>query len=223
MLKITRLRSVNPQDYYLEVIARGAEEYYLRGPDQAGTWIGTGSARLGLDGAVAADDLRAILDQRHPITGEKLPARQIRRVGFDLTLSAPKSVSLLWAVGDADQATAALEAHHTAVRATVDYLEANACQVRRGGRDGYGLTVERGRGLIGAAFTHFTSRAADPQVHTHLVIANLAEGTDGRFTARLDVPGEELVEQPGIDGEVRQEAVAEDRLNRERVLGKPHG
>jgi conjugative relaxase-like TrwC/TraI family protein len=183
MLKITGLRSSNPQDYYLEVIARGAEEYYLRRPEHAGVWIGAGSSQLGLDGAVAPDDLRAILDQRHPITGEKLPARQIRRVGFDLTLSAPKSVSLLWALGDAEQSTAALSAHRAAVHSTVEYLEANACQVRRGGRDGYGLRAETAHGLIGAAFTHFTSRAADPQVHTHLVIANMAEGADGRFTA----------------------------------------
>lgn len=183
MLKITRLRSANPEGYYLEVIARGAEEYYIRRPEHAGVWIGAGSTRLGLDGTVAADDLRAILDQRHPATGEKLPARQIRRVGFDLTLSAPKSVSLLWALGDEVQLAAALDAHRAAVEAAVEYLEANACQVRRGGRDGYGLQVEKAHGLIGAAFTHFTSRAADPQVHTHLVIANMAEGADGRFTA----------------------------------------
>lgn len=133
MLKITRLRSNNPQGYYLEVIAQGAEEYYLRRPDHAGVWIGAGAGHLGLDGTVAPDDLRAILDQR--------------------------------------------------VRASVEYLEVNACQVRRGGRDGYGLQVEAAGGLIGAAFTHFTSRAADPQAHTHLVIANIAEGADGRFTA----------------------------------------
>jgi len=215
MLKITRLRSANPQDYYLEVIARGAEEYYLSGPDQAGVWIGNGSAGLGLDGTVAPDDLRAILDQRHPITGEKLPARQIRRVGFDLTLSAPKSVSLLWALGDADQSAAAVEAHHAAVRATVDYLEANACQVRRGGRDGYGLTAERARGLIGAAFTHFTSRAADPQVHTHLVIANLAEGSDGRFTA---LHGTALFEHRRAAGYVYQ-AVLRHELHRRLGVG----
>ena len=87
MLKITRLRSVNPQDYYLEVIARGAEEYYLRGPDQAGVWIGDGSARLGLDGTVAPDDLRAILDQRHPITGEKEIALSTALLGVE-TVSA---------------------------------------------------------------------------------------------------------------------------------------
>ena len=77
----------------------------------------------------------------------------------------------------------ALHAHRAAVESTVEYLEANACQVRRGGRDGYGLRAETAQGLIGAAFTHFTSRAADPQVHTHLVIANMAAGADGRFTA----------------------------------------
>lgn len=92
-------------------------------------------------------------------------------------------MSLLWALGDAEPSTAALGAHRAAVEATVGYLEANACQVRRGGRDGYALRAEKPHGLIGAAFAHFTSRAADPQVHTHLVIANMAEGADGRFTA----------------------------------------
>jgi conjugative relaxase-like TrwC/TraI family protein len=215
VLKITRLRSDNPQGYYLEVIARGAEEYYLRRPEHAGVWIGAGSTRLGLDGIVDPDDLRAVLDQRNPTTGEKLPVRQIRRVGFDLTLSAPKSVSLLWALGDPDQSAAALDAHHAAVRATVEYLEANACQVRRGGRDGYGLEVETARGLIGAAFTHFTSRAADPQVHTHLVIANMAEGDDGRFTA---LHGTALFEHRRAAGYLYQ-AVLRHELHRRLGVG----
>ncbi|MFP5322917.1 MAG: MobF family relaxase [Acidimicrobiia bacterium] len=215
MLKITGLRSSNPQDYYLEVIARGAEEYYVRRPEHAGVWIGGGSSQLGLDGVVAPDDLRAILDQRHPVTGEKLSARQIRRVGFDLTLSAPKSVSLLWALGDADQSAVALGAHRAAVEATVEYLEANACQVRRGGRDGYGLRVEKAHGLIGAAFAYFTSRAADPQVHTHLVIANMAEGADGRFTA---LHGTALFEHRRAAGYLYQ-AVLRHELHRRLGVG----
>jgi conjugative relaxase-like TrwC/TraI family protein len=188
VLKITQLRSTRPEGYYLEAIARGAEEYYLQRGDTPGAWIGEGAAGLGLSGRVEPDQLSALLRQRHPRTGEPLAARAIRRPGFDLTLSAPKSVSLIWALGDLDAAKAAMGAHEAAVTAAVAYLEAHACWVRRGGRDGYGLRTDRAGGLTGAAFTHITSWAGDPQVHTHVVIANLAQGPDGRYTALHGTP-----------------------------------
>lgn len=77
------------------------------------------------------------------------------------------------------------------------------------------LEIETARGLIGAAFTHFTSRAADPQVHTHLVIANMAEGADGRFTA---LHGTALFEHRRAAGYLYQ-AVLRHELHRRLGVG----
>ncbi len=215
MLKITPLRAADAAGYYLEAVASGGEDYYVRSSEAPGAWVGRGARGLGLSGAVRPDHLGALLRQEHPQTGETLAARRIKRAGFDLTLSAPKSVSLLWALGPPEVATAALGAHHAAVRATVAYLEGAACHVRRGGRDGYGIRQEDGQGLIGAAFTHFTSRALDPQVHTHVLIVNLSRGDDGRYTA-LD--GTDLFVHRRAAGYLYQ-AVLRDELRRRLGVG----
>jgi conjugative relaxase-like TrwC/TraI family protein len=99
--------------------------------------------------------------------------------GFDLTFSAPKSVSVLFAVEDAEVARALLAAHERAVDAAVEYLEREACWTRRG-RDG--VDRVRGDGFIAASYRHRMSRAGDPQLHTHVVIANMTRA-DGRYTA----------------------------------------
>jgi conjugative relaxase-like TrwC/TraI family protein len=215
VLKITPLRAADAAGYYLEAVAAGGEDYYVRSSEAPGAWIGRGAAELDLRGAVRPDQLGGLLRQQHPRTGETIAARRIKRAGFDLTLSAPKSVSLVWALGTPEAAAAALGAHHAAVRAAVAYLEGSACLVRRGGRDGYGFRKEDGHGLIGAAFTHFTSRALDPQVHTHVLIVNLAKGDDGRYTA-LD--GTALFVHRRAAGYLYQ-AVLRDELRRRLGVG----
>jgi hypothetical protein len=76
-------------------------------------------------------------------------------------------------------------AHETAVRAAVDYLEDTAVQVRRGHAGGQ---VQMGEGLIAAAYRHRMSRALDPQLHTHVVAANMTRGPDGRYSALHGTP-----------------------------------
>ena len=75
---------------------------------------------------------------------------------------------------------ALVEAHEEAVRAALGYLEESAVFVRRGQG---GARFEHAGGLIAAAYRHRMSRALDPQLHTHVVAANLARGEDGRYTA----------------------------------------
>lgn len=215
VLKITPLRAADAAGYYLEAVASGGEDCYVRSSEAPGAWVGRGAATLELRGVVRPEQLGALLRQEHPRSGERLTARSIKRAGFDLTLSAPKSVSLVWALGTAEAASAALGAHQAAVRAAVAYLEGSACLVRRGGRDGYGVRQEVGHGLIGAAFTHFTSRALDPQLHTHVLIVNLARGDDGRYTA-LD--GTALFVHRRAAGYLYQ-AVLRDELRRRLALG----
>jgi hypothetical protein len=73
-----------------------------------------------------------------------------------------------------------LEAHEAAIAAAFRYLERNAAVARRGAG---GAETVRGEGLVGAAFLHRTSRAGDPQLHTHVLVANVVQTPDGRWTA----------------------------------------
>lgn len=108
----------------------------------------------------------------------------VRRTGLDVTVSAPKSVSVLWALADAATAGEVLRAHEQAVDAALTYLQGAAGHGLRGHQgDGRRATRVGTDGLIVAAFEHRTSRAGDPQLHTHLVIPNLLRGHDGRWSA----------------------------------------
>jgi conjugative relaxase-like TrwC/TraI family protein len=99
---------------------------------------------------------------------------------LDLTFSAPKSVSVLLTVAEPSVASELVDAHEAAVRAAVGWIEDTAVEVRRGAQ---GMFRYPGEGLIAAAYRHRMSRALDPQLHTHVVAANLTRGPDGRFTA----------------------------------------
>lgn len=178
MLSIAKLR-VDAEAYYLELVASGTDEYYSEAGEVPGRWVGAVTESLGLAGRVGGEDLRAVLAGRHPASGETLASP--RKVpGFDLTFSAPKSVSLLFALGDRDVALQAIVAHDLAVAAALGYLEREACRVRRGHA---GVRQLPGDGFAGAAFRHRTSRAGDPQLHSHILVANLARGPDGAWSA----------------------------------------
>ena len=103
---------------------------------------------------------------------------QSRVTGYDLTFSAPKSVSTLWALGDARMMTEIDAAHTAAVNAALGYLEVHASLSRRG-RDG----VEQvpSAGFAAACFDHRTSRTGDPQLHTHALVVNKVRCTDGAW------------------------------------------
>src|SRR5687767_9193758 len=90
--------------YYTDKVARGIEDYYAGRGEAQGEWLGSGAAAAGIEGVVTGDQLRVLFDARHPVTGEPLGATYVvpdgrhRVAGWDLTFSAPKSVSVLWAV-----------------------------------------------------------------------------------------------------------------------------
>jgi len=165
-------------------VARGRDDYYTGTGEAPGEWFGAGAGVLGLVGEVEADDFQAIvMDATDPRSGERL-RRQVgdRPVqGMDMTFSAPKSASLLFVLGDERTSAAVRQAHDEAVRAALGYMEREACVVRSGkaGRGG----KEAGEGFVGGLFRHRTSRALDPQLHTHAVAANLAKRSDGRYIA----------------------------------------
>jgi conjugative relaxase-like TrwC/TraI family protein len=171
-------------EYYLGRVATGIEDYYTGAGEAPGEWLGSGAAELGLSGKLDATELRAVMDGVDPRSGEALvgggPGRPRSVPGFDLTFSAPKSVSLLYAFGDPYVRSAVVAAHERAVRAAVaDYLEPHAVGARRG-TDGVEKLATSG--AVAAGFRHRTSRSGDPDLHTHVLVANLVHGADGRWS-----------------------------------------
>jgi conjugative relaxase-like TrwC/TraI family protein len=182
MLSIGKL-VLGQQRYYEQQVAHGADDYYSGRGEAAGEWTGAGAGELGLTGRVSADQFGALLQGRDPRASElrlRAAVSDPQVVALDLTFSAPKSVSVLFAVAPPEVAGPLVDCHEQAVRAALGWLEAEAVFVRRG-QGGY--RFEHAGGLIAAAYRHRMSRALDPQLHTHVVAANLARGTDGRFTA----------------------------------------
>jgi conjugative relaxase-like TrwC/TraI family protein len=107
-----------------------------------------------------------------------------RRAGLDVVVSAPKSVSVLYALGGDDVVREVARAHERAVDQALAYLQQHTAHGLRGHQgDGQRASRIATSGFVAAAFTHRTSRADDPQLHTHLVIANLLHGEDGKWSA----------------------------------------
>jgi conjugative relaxase-like TrwC/TraI family protein len=98
--------------------------------------------------------------------------------GYDLTFSPVKSVSTLWAVADPPVAAAIERAHQAAVQDALTFIEKHALFTRTGPQ---GIRQVNVRGLVAAAFTHRGSRAGDPDLHTHVAVANKVQTLDGRW------------------------------------------
>ena len=148
----------------------------------ASAWAGKGAEALGLSGTVDPDTFRTILEGQVP-DGPRLgrpdkDGELVHRPGRDLTLSAPKSVSLAALVGgDARMA----EAHGRAVARTLAWAERSAVESRMKDKETGRMVRAGGQKTVVATFTHETSRNLDPQLHTHAVIANMVQGADGKW------------------------------------------
>jgi len=158
------------EGYFVEHLAQN--DYYAAGEIRPGQWIGIGADRLGLNAGkfVNREQFYSLCENRHPETGNRLTLRQNekdkRRVFFDFTCSAPKSVSVL-AITLNDQRL--VEAHKEASRVAFRELEELAAtRIRK-------ASSQRDRttgNLVAAAFVHSSSRALDPQLHTHFTVFN---------------------------------------------------
>ncbi len=160
----------------------GKDDYYARENEAPGRWEGRAAERLSLKGSVSKSDFEAALEGVDPRTGERLIlANGIAHTpGWDMTFSAPKSASVLWALLAENERGAIEAAHQKAVNTALKHLENNHAWARRGRR---GAIKERTAGLLVAAFDHHTSRDLDPQLHTHAFIFNLAPRNDGSWGA----------------------------------------
>jgi conjugative relaxase-like TrwC/TraI family protein len=198
--------------YYEQQVAQGRDDYYSGRGEAPGEWTGQGARALGLSGRVDGAAFNALIAGRHP--GD--PAQRLRSsphapeiAALDLTFSAPKSVSVLVAVAPEEIGRELTDAHEEAVRAALAYLEDTAVQVRRGRG---GATVQPAQGLIAAAYRHRMSRALDPQLHTHVVAANLARGPDGRYTALHGTPLYRSAQTAGYLYQAHLRALITERL-----------
>jgi conjugative relaxase-like TrwC/TraI family protein len=184
MLTIGKLGAGRGQlEYYEQQVAAGIEDYYVGRGESPGRWRGSWADSLGLTRGqeVQRSSFMSLMHGRHPVEGTVLrPMGTCSTVAaLDLTSSASKSVSVLFAIADDHTSAAVLEAHERAVGSALAYLEREACWTRRGHG---GVERVRGEGFIAASYRHRMSRAGDPQLHTHVVVANMTRA-DGRYTA----------------------------------------
>ena len=151
-------------------MSRGPIDYYLDPNEPPGRWWGEGCPAIGLTGGVRPEQLKAMMHGRHPgdrrDLGRGFGAKSAR--AFDATFSAPKSISVLWALSpDASLRAEVLAAHDAAVVIALDWFQEHGGVTRRGTN---GVHQVDAQGLVAALFRQHTSREADPQLHTHALI-----------------------------------------------------
>lgn len=207
-MSIARLSADAGVKYLLKTTAHGdasvkdLTDYYTKSGNPHGIWLGAGLEDVGFQpGAIVTDSAaKSVFEHAtNPINGDPLGRPHGHRTtvhpngqpegattvrapvaGFDLTFSVPKSVSVLWALGSKDIQDLVLAAHHRAVQETLQWLETNAIHTRAGHN---GVARVPVKGAVAASFDHWESRAGDPQLHTHLVIANRVQRiADGAWT-----------------------------------------
>ena len=177
---ISQKNLANAEGYFDEHLAQN--DYYAAGEIRPGQWIGAGAARLDLKNVVTRDQFHALCENRNPHDDKRLTQRQEktnqRRVFYDFTCSAPKSVSVLAVTMDDDRL---VSAHEEATRIAFRELETFAAtRVRKQGSQRDRTTGN----LVAAAFTHTSSRALDPLLHTHLTVFNATfDETEKRWKA----------------------------------------
>jgi conjugative relaxase-like TrwC/TraI family protein len=177
-VRVTTLKGVGAGRYYTEHLP----SYYLDGDEPPGRWWGQGADRLGLQDVVDSDAFLEVMAGHDPGTGRDLGRRfgeeSVR--GYDATFSAPKSVSVLFGLGEPEMRRQVVEAHECAVQAVLGWIEAHAhTRMRVHGH----VMCPDAEGIVVGVFRQHTSRKLDPQLHTHAVIANRVPAPDGRWLA----------------------------------------
>lgn len=171
-----------------------------------GQWFGRGAEALGLQGRVDPQVLNAMIRGELPngdVLGtrpDKVSGERQHTGGWDLTFSAPKSVSVLAEITGNREL---FKAHNDAVKEAVTWLEEEAATIRRTGW--LGKKTELTGNLVVAMFQHDTSRAQDPQLHTHALVLNATQRDDGEWRSLHSRP---LFEHKMAAGNVYRAALA---------------
>ena len=191
--------------YHEHALGRGLDDYYSEWGERPGSWWGAGAELLGLEGPAEPGSIVSLIEGRDPKTGlalrrpqaDRLVRRQafdpvsgevverlveLKRVGgWDFAFSAPKSISLALAFGDADTRREVLAAHRAGVAAALELLEREAIRVRVGHN---GVERHTTHGPVGVVIEHVWARtvsedaAPDPQLHTHVMVGNMAKSAE---------------------------------------------
>jgi len=172
--------------------AKGLAHYYASTGTPPGVFLGAGLADL--DGGRGVEKGSQVSEEHlfnmlgalcDPVSGEPLagrltvPGNSAPVAGFDLTFSPSKSVSTAWALADEDTKAVIADCHRQAIDYVLSYAESHIFHSRSGAG---GIIEEDVAGVIATSFTHFTSRADDPQLHNHVVVWNRAKSvSDGRW------------------------------------------
>lgn len=224
MLSVGKVTAANA-GYWQDAVAQGREDYYSGAGEAPGQWVGradqlgriAGETVTAVESALLLEALSApdgtVLGQKvsTKVTNAGTPLEKTLHpvTAHDLTFSAPKGVSTLWAVGG-DRVGAEIEAAQTAaIDAVLGWLDRNAMFTRTG-KDG--VNVADVDGLIGIVYRHRTSRALDPQLHDHVLVANIGRTSrDGKWR-RLD--GRALYKAAKQAGMIYQAALRAELVKR---------
>ncbi len=178
MLSIAKV-STGSAGYYAK------DNYYARSADQRlipnSAWFGEGAKAAGLQGQVDAETFASVMSGQVPSgpqLGRMVDGERVHIPGYDLTFSAPKSVSVLIEVLKDAPARAA---HDAAVRAALRTVERQILQTRVFDAAAGAQWIVGDQKMVAALFRHEVSRGLDPQTHTHAVVANMAQGSDGKW------------------------------------------
>ncbi|MFN0027855.1 MAG: MobF family relaxase, partial [Acidimicrobiales bacterium] len=177
-VRVTSLKGPAAGQYYVAE----AGSYYLVAGEPPGRWFGGGASRLGLSSSFDDGAFVSVMAGVDPFSGVDLGRPFVERSvrGYDVTFSAPKSVSLLAAIADPGVAEAVYAAHDAAVDAVLGYVQRHALTRYR--VDGEVMAVDA-EGLVVGVLRQHVSRELDPQLHSHALIANRVLSPDGRWLA----------------------------------------
>lgn len=199
MLSITTISPKQGEAYYKE------ENYYSKEEAKKHSgWFGRGAETFGLSGNVEAEDFKNLLHGKSPDGKQSLLGKKVdpekHRAGADMTFSAPKSLSIAALVGGDERL---VEAHRNAVKHALQVTEQRYAQARIMTNEG---RIETNTGnLVVAQFHHNTSRAKDPQLHTHCVVMNATQLENGKWRA---LHNDQLYRQKMLVGQIYRNELA---------------
>lgn len=182
MMSPKAIKSASQAGHYFE-----KDDYYVDGLSPS-EWVGSGAEALGLSGDVQRETFKSLLEGQLP-DGQRVgtirDGEWKHQSGTDVTFSAPKSVSILAEIAG-DQRL--LSAHDKAVHAALRYIEQEYIVTRNRNRTENRVEYEKTGSMAAATFKHTTSRALDPQLHTHYVLMNITQRGDGQWRSTENKP-----------------------------------
>ncbi|QZN92018.1 MobF family relaxase [Idiomarina abyssalis] len=173
-------------NYYTEL---ASSSYYTEAQEPEGCFYGELARKLKLSNKSVSNDILSALSRGYSPKGKALVknAGDEHRMGFDLTFSAPKSVSVCFGLADETLRTQIQEAHDKAVKRALNYIECQLIQTRHGFEDDGRRHFTKTENALFALFEHGSSRSNDPALHTHAILLNFTQLADSSFRC-LEVP-----------------------------------